>query len=182
VVVQGGKARDYGDLNDRVREGENDVPILTAEEREQRREDAFAQLEGKVEEKQQTQNTAKRIQELYEAGERDWEDPWNANKRMRESFRHDRKAIKRKEMADQQIKDRLGTDMALLPETEEDALRAKLVSYGEERIGAPTDVASTKPVFTTPNRTSAKSTKLNSRDTLRERLLANTRANTNPFG
>ena len=182
VVIAGGKARDYGDLNDRVREGEDDVPILTAEEREQRREDAFAQLEGKVEEKQQTQNTAKRIRELYQAGERDWEDPWNANKRMRETFRHDRKVLKRKEVADQQIKDRLGTDIDLLPETEEDGIRAKLISYGEDSTTSQTDAASTKPVFAIKNDKTTKRTKANTKDTLRDRLIANTRAKTNPFG
>lgn len=182
VVTEGGKARDYGDPTDRVREGEGDVPILTTEEREQRREDAFAQLEGKVEEKQQTQNTAKRIQELYEVGERDWEDTWNANKRMRESFRRDRKALKRRELADQQLKDRIGTDIDLLPETEEDGIRAKLVSYGEDSGKSQTDVASTKPVFSLPDKKPAKQTKLTSKDTLRARLLANTRAKTNPFG
>lgn len=182
VVTQGGKARDYGDPTDRVREGEGDVPILTAEEREQRREDAFAQLEGKVEEKQQTQDTAKRIQELYKIGERDWEDTWNANKRMRESFRRDRKALKRRELADQQIKDRIGTDIELLPETEEDGIRAKLVSYGEDIGKSQTDVASTKPVFRLPDKKPAKQSKSTSKDTLRARLLANTRAKTNPFG
>ncbi|KAF2210820.1 hypothetical protein CERZMDRAFT_6880, partial [Cercospora zeae-maydis SCOH1-5] len=87
VVVEGGKARDYGDQKDRVREGEGDVPLLTAEEREQKREDAFAQLEGKVEEKQNARDNAKRIRELYQAGERDWDDPFAANRRMRDAFR-----------------------------------------------------------------------------------------------
>lgn len=182
VVVEGGKARDYGDPNDRVREGEGDVPILTVEEREQRREDAFAQLEGKVEEKQQTQNNAKRIRELYQAGERDWEDPWNANKRMRETFRHDRKVLKRKEVADQQIKDRIGTEIDLLPETEEDGIRAKLVSYGEDSTASQTDAASTKPLFSTFNNKSSTKAKPIAKDALRDRLLANTRAKTNPFG
>ncbi|KAI5370472.1 putative saf4/Yju2 protein [Septoria linicola] len=183
VVVEGGKARDYGDLEDRVREGEGDIPLLTTEEREQRREDAFAQLEGKVEEKQQTQSNAKRIRELYDAGGRDWEDPWTANKRMRESFRRDRKAIKRQEMADQQLKDRIGTDIDLLPEADEDAKFARLISYGK---GSTPDDAASKPFLPSKGDISSKSAKTsgkaNAKDVLKGRLVSSTRAKVNPFG
>ncbi|KAM3415489.1 hypothetical protein BST61_g9010 [Cercospora zeina] len=185
VVVEGGKARDYGDPNDRVREGEGDVPLLTAEEREQKREDAFAQLEGRVEEKQNTQDNAKRIRELYQAGERHWDDPWAANRRIRDTFRRDRKAIKRKEIADQQIKDRIGTDMDLLPETQEDQMRAKNISYGESSAITGTRNASSKPMFTvasSAHETQPASTRKNAKDLLRGQLLSSTRANANPFG
>jgi coiled-coil domain-containing protein 130 len=91
VVVSGGKSRDYGDEEDRVREGFEGRPILTEQERERRREDAFAALEGKVEEKEVVQESTKRITELYVARERDWDDPWSANKRVRDTFRRERK-------------------------------------------------------------------------------------------
>ncbi|KAF2766659.1 DUF572-domain-containing protein, partial [Teratosphaeria nubilosa] len=70
VVHEGGKARDYGE--DKVKEGEDGVPILTAAEREARRQDAFAELEGKADEKAQAKENTRRIEELYQSRERDW--------------------------------------------------------------------------------------------------------------
>lgn len=187
VVTEGGKARDYGEPDDRVREGENGVPILTPEERERRREDAFAQLEGKAEEKEQTKDNAKRIQELYESRGRDWDDTWAANKRIRTTFRQDRKALKREEEADEALKDRLGTDIALLPATKEDLQRAKLVTFGMESDQPAQDTAISKAMFRTPvakisKAKAAKSTKDSRKDALRRQLVSNTKAALNPFG
>lgn len=190
VVTAGGKARDYGDLNDRVREGEHGVPILTPEERERRREDAFASLEGKVEEKMLTKDNAKRIEELYHARERDWNQPWSANKRLRDSFRQDRKRLEREKADEDAIKERLGTEIDILPEAEEDSVRAKLVTFGEKRADLVSNVFSPKPyppslsdkrtlsIKTKPGKT-AKETRA---QVLRRQLLSNTRASLNPFG
>jgi coiled-coil domain-containing protein 130 len=190
VVTEGGKARDYGEPEDRVREGENGVPIMTAEEREQRREDAFAHLEGKAAEKALIKDNTKRIEELYEARDRDWDDPWRANRRVRESFRHDRKVLKREAEADQAIKDRIGTEIDLLPENESDRLRAKLIEFGqksERDSGSDGNVASSKAVFSSPRpktaaSKSAKSTRESRKEALRRQLVSNTRATLNPFG
>lgn len=189
VVTEGGKARDYGEPEDRIREGENGVPILTPEERERRREDAFAQLEGKAEEKELVKDNAKRIEELYEARGRDWDDPWSANKRMRASFRHDRNALKREEEADQALKDRLGTDIHLLPASEEDSTRAKLVTFGEDSDQPNRDTAASKAMFRTPASKITKpkavkpaNAKDSRRDALRRQLVSNTKASLNPFG
>ncbi|CAK4033514.1 Hypothetical predicted protein [Lecanosticta acicola] len=184
VVTEGGQARDYGEAEDRVREGGNGVPILTAEERERRREDAFAQLEGKVDEKAQTKDNAKRVVELYQARDRDWDDPWAANKRMRQTFRQERTELKREEDAVQAIKDRIGTGMELLPESMEDGVRAKLVTFGEDPL--PRD-ASSRAMFRAPVQTVAKSrsveeTKDSRKEALRRQLISNTRASLNPFG
>jgi coiled-coil domain-containing protein 130 len=187
VVTEGGKARDYGEPEDRVREGENGVPILTAEEREQRREDAFAHLEGKAAEKALVKDNTKRIEELYEARDRDWDDPWRANKRVRESFRHDRKILKREAEADQAIKDRIGTEIDLLPETDSDRLRAKLVEFGGKVSGNEEAAASSKAVFSSPRPKAgsskpSRSAKESRKEALRRQLVSNTRAALNPFG
>jgi coiled-coil domain-containing protein 130 len=188
VVAEGGKARDYRDPHDRIREGEGGVPILTEQEREKRREDAFAQLEGRVEEKQQVKDNTKRIRELYETRERDWDDPWSANKRIRQSFRQERKVLKKEEDANQALKDRIGTDIDILPETEEDTTRAKLVRYGPSAGEIDTAGVILKPVFSTSGhrttRTTSKhsSEKSDRKEALRRRLCSNTRASLNPFG
>ncbi|WPH02654.1 DUF455 domain protein [Acrodontium crateriforme] len=183
VVVDGGKARDYGD--DKVREGEGGVPILTAEERERRRENAFARLEGQVEEKEAVKDNAKRIEELYRVRDKDWDDPWSANKRLRSTFRAERKAHQREEKATEALKERIGTDMDLLPGTEQDAQRAKLISFGDSSNHS-RDAASAWPVFhKTPGRVLSKSVKPGKgahKEALQRQLVNNTRAAMNPFG
>ena len=190
VVVEGGKARDYGEGKDAVREGEDGRPILTPLERERRREDAFAALEGKVEEKEAVKDNAKRIEELYRSRERDWEDPGNVNKRLRDSFRRDRKIHQREKRAVESLKERIGTDMNILPETEQDVQRAKLVAFERGSAGS----ASASGAFLrTPARMNTRTTSSKSRnasgqksetkkDALRRQLLNSTRAAMNPFG
>lgn len=187
VVVEGGKARDYG--GDQVREGEGGVPILTEAERERRRDDAFASLEGKVEEKEAVKDNAKRIAELYDARERDWGDPWDANRRLRTTFRHERKIRKREHEQDEALKERLGTDIDLLPASLEDVQRAKLISYGvDESSTRHDDAAAAKALFKarTPAKSSAASKKPPAKDSraeaLRRQVVGNTRAAVNPFG
>jgi coiled-coil domain-containing protein 130 len=190
VVTDGGKARDYGESKDQVREGEDGRPILTPQEREKRREDTFAMLEGKVEEKEAVKDNAKRIEELYRSRERDWEDPGNVNKRLRESFRRDRKLHKREEEATESLRERLGTDMEILPETEQDAQRAKLVSFENNRsadrsASFPFLRASACATTNTPmskSQTAAGQKSDSRKDALRRQLVNSTRAAMNPFG
>ncbi|KAH9831909.1 Cytoplasmic 60S subunit biogenesis factor REI1 [Teratosphaeria destructans] len=173
VVHEGGKARDYGE--DKVKEGEDGIPILTAAEREARRQDAFAELEGKADEKTQAKENTKRIEELYQSRERDWDDPWIANKRMRTTFRHERKMRKREEEATEALKERLGTDMELLPETEQDAQRAKLVTFGDLSL----ETAESKALFERRQLSKASSAgrkpvKASAKDMLQRQLASNT--------
>lgn len=188
VVVEGGKARDYGEGKDR--EGEDGRAILTPAERERRREDAFAALEGKVEEKEAVEDNAKRIEELYRSRERDWEDPGSVNRRLRESFRRDRKLHQKEEKAVESLKERIGTDMEILPEVELDAQRAKLVAF--ER-GKTSSTGASDKFLRTPARTSSRTPISKSRNTsgqksetrkdaLRRQLVNSTRAAMNPFG
>lgn len=189
VVTDGGKARDYGESKDQVREGEDGRPILTPLERERRREDAFAALEGKVEEKEAVKDTAKRIEELYQSRERDWEDPGSVNKRLRDSFRRDRKIHKKEEDALENLKERLGTDMDILPGTEQDAQRAKLTSFERNNVE---DTAASNKFMKTPVRAATRSTPSKpqgvskqkgetKKDLLRRQLISSTRAAMNPF-
>jgi coiled-coil domain-containing protein 130 len=188
VVTEGGKARDYGDDADRVREGENGVPILTPEERERRRDDAFAALEGKVEQKAMAKDDAKRIEQLHDYRERNWDDTWSANKRLRDSFRVERKRLEREAVADENLKHRIGTNIALLAESEEDRTRASLVTFGVDETRTPSSTARLDPVFKaarhqTPSRhKSIKSAKQSRADVLRRQLVSNTKAALNPFG
>ncbi|KAK5166888.1 Protein saf4 [Saxophila tyrrhenica] len=179
VVTEGGKARDYGE--DKVREGEGGVEILTEAERERRRKDAFALLEGKVEGEQAVKDNKRRIEELCVEKERDWGDTWSANKRVRDAFRRERKVRKREEERTEQLKERIGSDMDLLPESEEDARRARLVDFGGGENEARSQPFMRKTSSLARSTKSQKLTKADRTDALRRQLLSNTRAAMNPF-
>ena len=145
-------------------------------------------VEGRAEEKEAVKDNAKRIEELYRSRERDWEDPGDVNKRLRQNFRRERKVRKREEDATESLKERIGTEIDILPETELDAQRAKLVSFE-----APSSSRDSSPFFRAParisSRTSSPKVKSGSnqkseskKDLLRRQLVSSTRAAMNPFG
>jgi coiled-coil domain-containing protein 130 len=148
VVTEGGKARDLGE--DRVREGEEGVPILSAEERERRRQDAFAVLEDKKQDKVQEKEQGKRINELLEVRDQHWDDPYEANKRLRKTFRAERKVREKEHDYSEKLRDTMGLDVELMPENDEDRRHATLIEFGglvDEDIDASTTRATSRPLF-----------------------------------
>lgn len=194
VVTEGAKRRDYGDeKGDRGQEG-GVGQILTEEERERRRNDAFAALEGKVAEKEQATVDKDRIDELKSLKDKDWEDPYAASRRLRKTFRVERKVRARKAEETEALRDKMSLGIELLEETEADRRRAGLIEFGDMGSGA-TDVAkaAAKPLFTTGlpfvDRTSIdgkKQTRAGKeadrrRQLLQQELNSNTRAAIDPF-
>jgi coiled-coil domain-containing protein 130 len=147
-------------------------------------------LEGRVEEKEVVEGSRKRIEELYRERERDWEDPGSVNRRLREGFRRDRKVLQREERAVESLKERIGTDMEILPEAEQDAQRAKLVAFEKGSAGSkrgsdaflrtPARTSSRTPISKSRNSSGQKSE--TRKDALRRQLVNSTRAAMNPFG
>lgn len=188
VVTEGAKKRDTGE--DRVQEGE--IRITTEEERARLEGDSFARLEGKVEDKQRMVSDKSRIEELYSAKERDWDDPGEANKRLRKAFRVGRKEREKNEKITEGLKDRMSLGMDLLEETEEDRKRAGFVEFGEFGGEGAVAKAKSRPLFE-DTRTSdkflakkIKTTKAASEaekrtESLRKELANNTRAVLDPF-
>lgn len=95
---------------------------------------------------------------------------------------------KREEDATESLKERIGTDIAILSETELDAQRAKLVSFeapGSSRDSSPFFRSPARgPVRTfSPKVKAGSSQKSESKkDLLRRQLVSSTRAAMNPFG
>ncbi|CAD6581006.1 MAG: hypothetical protein ASARMPREDX12_000338 [Alectoria sarmentosa] len=188
VVTDGAKKRDTGE--DKVQEGE--IRITTEEERARLEGDAFARLEGKVDDKRRTVSDKSRIEELYSSKERDWDDPGEANRRLRKAFRVGRKEREKNGKIAEALKDRMSLGMDLLEETEEDRRRAALVDFGEFGGEGAIVKAKSRPLFA-DTRTSDKSlakkiktTKSASeaekrRESLRKELANNTRAVLDPF-
>ncbi|KAF6230862.1 hypothetical protein HO173_010978 [Letharia columbiana] len=188
VVTEGAKKRDTGE--DKFQEGE--IKITTEEERARLEGDAFARLEGKVEDTQRTVSDKSRIEELYNAKGRDWDDPGEANKRLRKGFRVGRKEREKNGKATESLKDRMSLGMDLLEETEDDRKRAGFVEFGEAGGEGAIAKAKSRPLFAdirTLDKPLAKKIKTTKtvleaekrRDILRKELADNTRVSLDPF-
>ena len=188
VVTEGAKKRDTGE--DKVEEGE--ILIKTEEEREKLANDAFAALEGKVDDKRQASNDKSRIEELQRAKNRDWSDPGEANRRLRNTFRAERKIRQKKDGLTEELKDRMSLGMDLLEETEEDRRRAGFVEFGNLNDEGAVVKAKCRPLFAEssimkkPSAKRRKTTKAvetaeQRRVELRRQLGNNTRALLDPF-
>ena len=190
VVTEGAKKRDTGD--DKPPE-DGEIVLQTAEERERLQNDAFAALEGKVADRKQQTTDRSRIEELQQAKEKDWDDPYAASKKLRRAFRADRKLRQGKEKITEDLKERMSLGMDLLEETEEDRRRASFVNFGSTDADAAIVKATSKPLFGQASNTIQKdapkrhpTTKAGilaeeRRETLRKELGNNTRAALDPF-
>ena len=126
VVTEGAKKRDTGD--DKVHERE--LGIRTDKERQKLQNDAFAALEVTIDDRKQAVMDKTRIEELLEAKDKDWDDPYAVSRRLRQAFRADRKIRQKREALTENLKDRMSLGMDLLDETEEDRRRAGFVEFG----------------------------------------------------
>ncbi|KAL8789762.1 MAG: hypothetical protein Q9213_001013 [Squamulea squamosa] len=190
AVVEGAKKRDTGD--DVVKDG--DYVIQSQEEKEKMQNDAFAALEGRVEGKKQVFSDKSRIEDLYRGKERDWDDPYQASKRLRKTFRVERKVREQEGKRTEDLKERMSLGMDLVPESEEDKRKAGFVDFGVEDGVTAVIKATSKPLFgSAPALESAKVhskplNKINGKDSaldqlkrLQSELGNNTRAALDPF-
>ena len=194
VVTEGAKKRDTGE--DKVHEGE--IVLRTDEERERLQNDAFAALEVKVGDKRQAATDKGRIEELLEAGDKDWDDPYAASRRLRKSFREERKVREKNLALTEALKDRMSLGIELLPETAEDRRRAGFVEFGDPGAAGSDDAitkARARPLFATEStsvkdrvNSGKKAKKLKGeqiaerrREALRLEIQQNTRAIIDPF-
>jgi coiled-coil domain-containing protein 130 len=143
VVHEGARKRDTGE--DIVRDG--DMEVETMEEREARRADAFATLEGKVEDKERLAKSKDRLEELQEVQEKQWEDPYSQNRKLRAQFRVERYAREKDGKIAGALQDKMSLGIDLLPENEEDARRAGYIEFGGEDQDKAVSKAISKPLF-----------------------------------
>ncbi|KAM0426720.1 hypothetical protein ACHAPT_008036 [Fusarium lateritium] len=184
VVVEGGTKRDTGE-DAPPREG--DTVILTDQEREALRKNAFASLEKTIADREQFKLAADRIDDLAEASSKHWKDPYSQNQKLRKTFRRERKERERVAATTQSLQDRMSLGIDLVPATEEDARHAALVDFGSaDEPGR--DRALSKPLFKSDNKAPKTNSKLKAdqavskqKDTLVSELMGNTRAATDPF-
>jgi coiled-coil domain-containing protein 130 len=192
VVVEGAQRRDYGPGNqDATAEG--DLKFLTEEERERRRNDAFASLEGKIEDKSTERENKERIEDLYDKSEV-WRDPYDVNSRLRKGFREKRKVWKKDEQHKEAIQERFSLGFDIVDETEADRMRASIIEFGASSENDDClDGTAWKPIFESttcgervessqgPKRLKAEIKAERSRQMLQRALLDNTKAAVDPF-
>lgn len=191
VVTEGAKKRDTGD--DKQQDGE--IVLRTDEERERLRNDAFAALEVKIDDRRQAKTDKTRIEDLQYLREKDWEDPYAASRKLRRAFRADRKVREKDAEVTENLKNRMSLGMNLLEESEADRKRASFVDFGE--VGGEMAIikAKARPLFAhesdslsrsgKPQRAPKKAKILleaeSRREKLRRELGDNTRAVVDPF-
>jgi coiled-coil domain-containing protein 130 len=194
VVVEGARKRDTGDTE---RAGEGGVPILTEEEREERRNNAFALLEGKVDDKRRLEASKERLEELQALQEQQWEDPYERNQKLRRAFRAERRLREMSAAVAGALQDKMSLGIELLPEHEDDVRRARLVEFGAVDPDKAVARVISKPLFATtedaasvqpelaPSKPSRKLKAVKAAERHRANLAAeirgNTRAKLDPF-
>ncbi|KAE8357613.1 CWC16 protein [Aspergillus caelatus] len=141
VVAEGGRKRDTGE--DKREGGVGEIVVKLPGEKEEV-VDPFARLEGKVENKKVVDEGRTRILELQERQARDWVDPYEMSRRLRKTFRTERKVLEKAEAKREALKDKMSLGIDIVDEAEEDRLRAGLVDFA---TGSDTTAARTRPMF-----------------------------------
>ncbi|PQE26887.1 hypothetical protein CJF31_00003609 [Rutstroemia sp. NJR-2017a BVV2] len=173
VVTEGARKRDTGE--DKVMDG--DIKIMTAEEREKLRSNAFASLEGKIEDKERLEHSKKRLEELQDLSEQ-WEDPYERNRKLRSTFREGRKIREKEAAAASALQDKMSLGLELLPEHEDDIRRAGFIEFGGVDSRIQIAKAISKPLFgaeSKPREPHPKNSKKLSRKKQAEQLAAKSR-------
>lgn len=132
VVVEGGRKRDTGE-NKELQPGEIAIRPPGLREQDPAEKDPFAKLEGKVEDKRRAQTETSRILELQERQSRDWDDPYEKSKRLRRTFRAERKGLEKLEANREALKDKMSLGIDLVDETEADRQRARMIDFGDDQ-------------------------------------------------
>lgn len=191
VVVEGAKKRDYGP-EDKGAEADGDLKFLTDEEKERRRHDAFANLEGAMEDKGTEKKNKERVEELYDKSEV-WRDPYDVNARLRKGFREKRKVWQREDRHREAMQDKFSLGIEIDDETELDRMRASVIEFSvpgaNDQIYSKgwrplfDDATARAPADSLPNpkklKFELKAEK--SRKSLQQALIGNTKASVDPF-
>lgn len=200
-MVEGGRKRDTGEDKE-LQPGEIAIRPPRFGEQDPAEKDPFAKLEGKVEDKRRAQTETSRILELQQRQSRDWDDPYEKSKRLRRTFRAERKGLEKLKANREALKEKMSLGIEVVDETEADRQRAGMVDFGGDQatVGDMTTHATwRRPMFEQRAVQSAPSTGTRDNDrrsrpqtrtkdliaqrktSLRHGLTGNTRAAVDPF-
>jgi coiled-coil domain-containing protein 130 len=192
IVQEGARKRDYGDAGEDPKQtllGE----VVTAEDKAKRAADPFASLEGRVDQKEQARKDGWWVEKIQEHKDRDWDDVWTANRRLRQTFRTKRKILEAKDKDREEIADRMGLHIDVLDEIAEDGQRAALMHFGEseESTNRNVTINASRPLFaendskygstTQELKTKAQKKAATTKAILQQNIKGNTRVAIDPF-
>lgn len=198
VVTEGARKRETGDDQIPPVAGLGEIAVRLGKEGE---DDPLARLEGKVVDKKRAETESSRILELQKRQSRDWDDPYEKSRRLRRTFRVERRRLERAEADTEALKDKMSLGIELVDENEEDRVRAGLVDFGGGTAPEPgEDAARTtrlRPLFEPraedsrkdkdhdkskkPGRLRTADILENRKAAFRQELTGNTRAAVDPF-
>lgn len=150
VVIEGARKRDTGEDKE-LQPGEI---LIRGHTQDPAEKDPFAKLEGKIEDKQRAQTESTRILELQKRQDRDWEDPYEKSKRLRRTFRGERKGLEKLEANREALQEKMSLGIDLVDETDEDRQRAGMVDFGDDQSTAAKEASRAtrvRPMFETVN-------------------------------
>ncbi|KAI5292416.1 hypothetical protein KEM52_006374 [Ascosphaera acerosa] len=135
VVTEGARRQDKG--LEEVSKGQYvdedaiaEAPIrLPGADEVEKAKDAFEEIEKKAVDKRQTTTEQLRLKQLYMLSDRHWDDPYEQSRKLRRTFRQERRRREAATAADEALKNRFGLGLDLLEESESDRLRAGLVQF-----------------------------------------------------
>ncbi|EEP76444.1 conserved hypothetical protein [Uncinocarpus reesii 1704] len=113
-------------------------------------EDPLARLEGKVADKTKYMSAQTRMEELLKKQARDWDDPYEQSRKLRRTFRAERRGREAMEKKAEVLKDKMSLGIDLVEESEADNVRAGMVDFGSsasESVNGFPARTRTRPLF-----------------------------------
>ncbi|KAJ5272643.1 hypothetical protein N7478_007768 [Penicillium angulare] len=149
VVHEGGRKRDTGEDKE-LQPGEFAIRMPGLEQ-DPAEKDPFAKIEGKIEDKMRASTEAGRILDLQDRQSRDWDDPYAQSKRLRKTFRTERKGLEKLATNREALQDKMSLGIELVDETEGDRRRAGMIDFGQDETSAvgveAARITRTRPMF-----------------------------------
>lgn len=197
MVTEGARKREVEEDQVPVVAGLGEIALKFGREGKEEGDDPLARLEGKVVDKRRAETESSRILALQERQSRDWDDPYEKSRRLRKSFRVERKQLERTEKGTEALKDKMSLGIDLVAENEEDRMRAGMVDFGgtaaPESVEDAVRVTRLRPLFAADvrrekdgkekkyGRVRTADLLANRKTAFRHELTGNTRAAVDPF-
>ncbi|KAI8057110.1 coiled-coil domain-containing protein 130-like protein [Syncephalis plumigaleata] len=159
------------------------VLVKNEADKERREKNAFAQLEHGVEDKRKAASLAQRLTDIQTLNDKQWSSPDDQSSRLRKRFRTEKKVLIAKKKEADEIRERNSLTIPIVPESEEDVIAAKSISFGEtlqeEQAKQRKLTAHALPLFR--NTRSTKRQLATSKSNLAQQIILNTRRKMDPF-
>ncbi|CAB5159733.1 unnamed protein product [Rhizophagus irregularis] len=97
-------------------------------------DNALYKLEYSVKDELRSRETLPILTQLQRLNDKQWADPYTHSQRMRKKFREEKKELEAKKRADEEICDRNALSIPLLPESQEDIVKARTTEFSDQLL------------------------------------------------